>query len=303
MTATRALVEAGTERFRAAGSETPRLDAELLLAYAIGVDRTAVIAHGEAPVGSDAEAAYEALVSRREMGEPVAYLRGMKEFHGIALTVDPRALIPRPETELLVDIAISTVMTALTAGVVRQAVPRVVDVGTGSGAIAIALAVALRARRVPAEDLEITAVDVSPDALELARENAVAHGVGDRLRFVASDLLPPNARSEPVDIVVANLPYVRTAELESLIERRLSAAFEPRVALDGGPDGLAVIRRLLDELSWGLAIDGVALLEIGGDQGPSALELVSQHLPDWTGETLPDLAGLPRVLRLRRRAT
>jgi release factor glutamine methyltransferase len=300
MTATRALVEAGTERLRRAGSETPRLDAELLLAFAIGVDRTAVIAHGDAPVGSDAEAAYEALIARREAGEPVAYLRGMKEFHGIALTVDGRALIPRPETELLVDTAISTVMAALTSGGRRHAVPRVLDVGTGSGAVAIALAVALRGRRVPAEDLEITAVDVSPDALELARENAVAHGVGDRVRFVASDLLPPDARSEPVDIVLANLPYVRTAELDSLIQRRLSAAFEPRVALDGGPDGLAVIGRLLDELSWGLAADGEALLEIGGDQGPSALALAGERLPGWTAETLPDLAGLPRVLRLRR---
>lgn len=300
MTATRTLVEAGTERLRAAGSETPRLDAELLLAHAIGVDRTAVIAHGDAPVGSDAETAYEALVARRESGEPVAYLRGMKEFHGIALTVDSRALIPRPETELLVDTAVSTVMAALTSGVQRQAIPRVLDVGTGSGAVAIGLAVALRGRRVPAEDIEITAVDISPDALELARENAVAHGVGDRVRFVASDLLPPDARSAPIDIVLANLPYVRTEELDSLIERRLSAAFEPRVALDGGPDGLAVVARLLDELSWGLAADGVALLEIGGDQGPSALALVSERLPGWTAETLPDLAGLPRVLRLRR---
>jgi release factor glutamine methyltransferase len=300
MTATRALVEAGTERLRAAGSETPRLDAELLLAYAIGVDRTAVIAHGDAPVGSDAEAAYAALIGRREAGEPVAYLRGMKEFHGIALTVDARALIPRPETELLVDAAISSVMAALTSGAQRHAAPRVLDVGTGSGAVAIALAVALRGRRVPAEDLEIIAVDISPDALELARENAVAHGVGDRVRFVASDLLPPDARSEPVDIVLANLPYIRTAELDSLIDRRLSAAFEPRVALDGGPDGLAVIGRLLDELPWGLAADGEALLEIGGDQGPSALALVRERLPDWNAETLPDLAGLPRVLRLRR---
>jgi release factor glutamine methyltransferase len=273
MTATRRLVEAGTERLRAAGSETPRLDAELLLAYAIG-----------------------------ETGEPVAYLRGMKEFHGIALTVDARALIPRPETELLVDTAIATVMTALTSGADRPGVLRVVDIGTGSGAVAIALAVALRARRVPPEDLEITAVDVSPDALELARENAVAHGVGDRLRFLAGDLLPAGARSQPLDIVLANLPYLRTAELDSLIERRLSAAYEPRLALDGGPDGLTIIGRLLDQLAWGLAEDGVALLEIGGDQGESAMAVVGERLPGWVGETLPDLAGLPRVLRLRRGA-
>ena len=120
MTATRTLVEAGTERLRTAGSsDTPRLDAELLLAHAIGVDRTAVIAHSDAPVGADAAAAFDALIARREVGEPVAYLRGIKEFHGIALTVDARALIPRPETELLVDTAIATVMASLTTGAVR----------------------------------------------------------------------------------------------------------------------------------------------------------------------------------------
>lgn len=300
MTATRTLVEAGTERLRAAGSETPRLDAELLLAHAIGVDRTAVVAHGDAPVGPAAATAYEALLARRATGEPVAYLRGMKEFHGIALSVDDRALIPRPETELLVDTAISTVMAVLTSGADRAEALRVLDVGTGSGAVAVALAVALRSRRVPPDDVEITATDISPDALELARENAVAHGVGDRLRFVASDLLPAGARSQPVDIVLANLPYVRTADLDTLVSQRLSVAFEPRLALDGGPDGLDIIGRLLEQLSWALAADGVALVEIGGDQGEAAPSLVADRLPGWVTTTLRDLAGLPRVLRLQR---
>jgi release factor glutamine methyltransferase len=302
MTATRALVEAGTERLRAAGSDTPRLDAELLLAHAIGVDRTAVIAHGEAPVGADATTTYESLIARRETGEPVAYLRGIKEFHGIALTVDARALIPRPETELLVDTAIATVMTALTSGVDRSGVLRVADVGTGSGAIAVALAVALRQRRVPSDDLDIVATDVSDDALDLARENAVAHGVGDRLRFVASDLLPPDARSSSFDIVLANLPYVRAEELDASAGEPVSTTFEPRLALDGGPDGLAVVGRLLDQLDWALAADGTALLEIGGDQGERAPALVTERLPGWDRDVIPDLAGLPRVLRVRRGA-
>ena len=303
MTATRALIEAGTERLRTAGFDTPRLDAELLLAHAIGVDRTAVIAHGEAPVGSDAAAAYQALIDRRERGEPVAYLRGLKEFHGIALTVDPRALIPRPETELLVDTAIDAVMAALTSGIDRPRGLRVADVGTGSGAIAVALAVALRTKRVPADDVDIVAVDVSEDALELARENAVAHGVGDRIRFVASDLLPPDARSSSYDVVLANLPYVRTPELDASVGMPVSTTFEPRLALDGGPDGLTVIGRLLDELDWGLAVDGLALLEIGGDQGETAAALVSDRLPSWQCEILRDLSGLPRVLRLTRGTT
>ncbi|HET8783991.1 MAG TPA: peptide chain release factor N(5)-glutamine methyltransferase [Candidatus Limnocylindrales bacterium] len=300
MTATRALIEAGTERLRAAGSDTPRLDAELLLAYAIGVDRTAVIAHGEAPVGPDAAAMYDALIARRASGEPVAYLRGLKEFHGIALSVDARALIPRPDTEVLVDTAIAIVMRALTSGVERATPLRVADVGTGSGAIAVALAVALRGRRVPPDELEIVALDVSEDALQLARENAVGHGVGDRIRFLASDLLPPDARSAPFDIVLANLPYVRTAELDANAGKPISTTFEPRLALDGGPDGLDVIRRLVDQLGWGLAADGIALLEIGGDQGDAARALVAERLPDWSADVIPDLAGLPRVLRLAR---
>jgi release factor glutamine methyltransferase len=301
MTATRSLVEAGTERLRAAGSsETPRLDAELLLAYAIGVDRTAVIAHGDAPVGADAEAAYEALITRRAAGEPVAYLRGIKEFHGIALTVDPRALIPRPETELLVDTGIAAIMARLTTGSDRTVPPRVADVGTGSGAIAVAVAVELRKRHVPPDEVTFMAVDVSEEALDLARENAVAHGVGDRLGFIASDLLPPGARSEPFDLVLANLPYVRSGELDAAAGQPVSTTFEPRLALDGGDDGLEVIGRLLDQLAWGLAVDGLALLEIGGDQGSAAPVLVAERLPDWHCEVVPDLAGLPRVLRLRR---
>ena len=300
MTATRALVEAGTERLRAAGSDTPRLDSELLLAFAIGVDRTAVIAHGDAPVGVDAESQYLALIDRRELGEPVAYLRGIKEFHGIALSVDARALIPRPETELLVDRAIAEVMAGLTGGVDRAGPLRVVDVGTGSGAVVVALAIALRARRVPATDIEISAVDISTDALDLARENAVVHGVGDRIAFESADLLPPGARSRPYDLLLANLPYVRTSELDALAGRPVSTTFEPRLALDGGADGLAVIGRLLDQLPSGLADGGVALLEIGADQGLAIAALTGERLPGWSCDIVPDLAGLPRVVALRR---
>lgn len=302
MTATRALVEAGMQRLRAAGSDTPRLDSELLLAFAIGVDRTAVVAHADAPVGADAEAHYLALLARREAGEPVAYLRGIKEFHGIVLTVDQRALIPRPDTEVLVDRGLAEVMAALTSGRQRSGPLAVVDVATGSGAVAVALAVALRSRRVDPTDVAITAIDVSSEPLDLARENAVAHGVGDRIDFASTDLLPPNARSRPFDIVLANLPYVPTSELDALQRQPVSVAFEPRLALDGGPDGLAVIERLLDQLPWGLAHDGVALLEIGADQAAAIQARIAERLPGWTCEIVPDLAGLPRVAAIRRGA-
>jgi release factor glutamine methyltransferase len=298
MTTTRALLDEGVDRLRALGFETPRLDSELLLAHAIGVERTAVVAHGDAPVGADAEAAYRAALARRADGEPVAYIRGIKEFHGIALAVDKRALIPRPETEHVVDLVLAEVMTRLTAraGAGSSGPLRVVDVGTGSGAIAIALAVGLRARRVPADEVAIAAVDLSSEALDLARENAVGHAVGDRVTFENADLLPPSPAG-PWDVVAANLPYVRSGAMASLPR---PTTFEPAEALDGGPDGLAVIARLLDGLPDGLAGDGVAFLEIGADQGEAILALVGQRLPGWTCQVETDLAGLPRTAVLRR---
>jgi release factor glutamine methyltransferase len=299
MTTTRALLDEGVERLRAIGLDTPRLDTELLLAHAIGVERTAVVAHGDAPVGVDAEAAFRAFLIRRAAGEPVAYIRGIKEFHGIALVVDRRALIPRPETEHVVDLVLAEVMTRLTtrAGA-RDGEPlRVVDVGTGSGAIAIALAVALRTRRVPPDEVVIVAVDVSADALDLARENAVGHAVGDRVTFETADLLPPSTSVRPWDVVAANLPYVRSDAMASL---PTPTTFEPAAALDGGPDGLAVIARLLDALPAGLAADGAAFLEIGADQGEAIVALAAERLPGWVCRVEADLAGLPRTAVLRR---
>ncbi|MGK2849549.1 MAG: peptide chain release factor N(5)-glutamine methyltransferase [Candidatus Limnocylindrales bacterium] len=294
MATTRELLDAGIERLRAAGSESPRLDAQLLLAHVNGVDRTTILAHPDAPVGTGPAAAFQRLVARRVAGEPVAYLRGIKEFHGLAFVVDDRALIPRPETERLVDLAIAALMAWLSADP-DAAPPRVIDVGTGSGAIAVALAVALRARRVPADAVAILATDVSADALDLARENAVGHGVGDRLRFELADLLPPDPPS--FDLVLANLPYVRSDAMAGL---PAATTFEPALALDGGPDGLAVIGRLLECLSAVLTDDGQALLEIGADQEAGITDLVAARLPGWTCAIERDLAGLPRVARVAR---
>ena len=296
MTNTRDLLGGAIERLSAApadaGVETPRLDAELLLAAAVGVDRTAVVAHPDAPVGADAERTFLDWVERRAGGEPVAYLRGIREFHGIALTVDPRALIPRPETEAIVDLGLAEIMAGLTGQPSSAGVGvRVLDVGTGSGAIAIALAVALRGRRVPPEDVALTAVDISADALDLARENAVGHGVGDRVRFIEADLVPAGG-SEPWDVILANLPYVAT---DALMRAPAPTSFEPVLALDGGPDGLVVIDRLLDRLPDVLAPGGVAMLEIGADQGEAIARHVAARLPDWGCRVEPDLAGLPRV--------
>lgn len=294
------LLTLGTQRLRAAGSETARLDAELLLGHAIGEDRTVVIAHPEAPVDEGAAARFDADIERRERGEPVAYIRGFKEFYGLAFSTDARALIPRPETERLVELAEREVIDRLTARPRDGHAPavRVVDVGTGSGTIAVALAAGLRRRGVE-EGVEILATDESADALDLARENAVGHGVADRVRFLETDLVGPVVPT-PWDVVLANLPYVPSAAVEKL---PIAASFEPRAALDGGPDGLAVIERLIERLPEAVAPGGVALLEIGADQADGAMALAGDRLPGWDTRIETDLAGQPRVARITRPAT
>ena len=289
------LVASAAERLAASGSGSPRLDAELLLAQVLGTDRTGVLAHPEAPVGDGPRDAFEAAIARRAGGEPVAYIRGFREFHGQAIATDARALIPRPETELLVDTALGVVVAMLTAAPRPEGSPplRVADVGTGSGAIAVALVAALRRRKM-ADQVLVEASDVSADALQLARENAVGHGVADRMTFALRDLLPE--RVEPrFGVICANLPYVATGDLAGLAK---DLSFEPREALDGGPDGLDVVRRLLDLLPGTLAADGVALLEIGAGQGESTIREVATRLPGWSCVVMADLAGLPRLARI-----
>jgi release factor glutamine methyltransferase len=298
------LLAGAVDRLRRAGSESARLDAEVLLASAIGTERTTLLAHPERDVSAGTAERFEEGLARRSRGEPVAYIRGVKEFFGLAFAADGRALIPRPETERLVEVGLAEVMTRLAAPRGRDPAPlRVVDVGTGSGAIIISLAVELRRRRVDlARDVMLAATESSPVALELARENAVGHAVGEAIEFIEADLLPtdlPGGRA-PVDIVLANLPYVRSDALAGL---PVAASFEPTVALDGGTDGLTIIRRLLASLREALASEGVALLEIGADQGSDARAAAAEVLPDWEASVETDFAGLPRILRVTREST
>jgi len=291
-----ALLRDAIDRLRAAGSETPRLDAEVLLANVLGIDRTGVIAHPEAAVGDGAAARYAEAIVRREAGEPVAYVREVKEFMGLAFVADSRALIPRPETERLVELAELEVGSRLLASPRPGGAPpiRVVDVGTGSGTIAVTLAVRLRARGM-LDEVEILATDDAPDALDLARENAVGHAVGDRVAFREADLIPGDEWA--FDLVLANLPYVRTDAIDDL---PVAASFEPRHALDGGADGLDVIRRLLEILPEVLAQRGVALLEIGADQEAGIIAAAAEIPGRWSCAVERDLAGLPRVARVER---
>lgn len=296
MATVRELLDVGVARLRDAGSESARLDAELLLAHSLETDRTGILAATDALVGDGAASRYQTFLDRRAGGEPVAYIRGFKEFHGLAFAADDRALIPRPETERLVELAELEVVRRLIGAPRPVGAPpvRFLDVGVGGGAVAVTVAVMLR-RRGMLDEVEIAATDVSDDALQLARENAVAHAVGDRITFATADLTPGDD-TRRWDVVAANLPYVRTDVLPTLPR---AAAFEPALALDGGPDGLRVIARLLDQLPGALADDGVALLEIGGDQGQQMLDLAGGRLAGWSCELEKDLGGLPRVAVLR----
>jgi release factor glutamine methyltransferase len=292
------LLAEGTTVLRGTVTETPRLDAELLLGHVLDLDRTQVVAHGEAPVGDAAAEAFRGLVARRAAGEPVAYIRGLKEFHGLAFGVDPRALIPRPETERLVDLAVEEVVVRLTSAPRPPGTQplRVVDVGTGSGAVAVAVAVELRRRRM-LDEVTILATDVSPEALGVAAENVVSHVLADSVRLLVADLLPPD--DVAYDVVAANLPYVRSDAMAGLPR---PTSYEPASALDGGPDGLDVIRGLLERLRRHLATDGIALLEIGADQQDGIAAAVGSLLPGWRCDVERDLAGLPRVARIQRPA-
>ncbi|HEY6608526.1 MAG TPA: HemK/PrmC family methyltransferase [Candidatus Limnocylindria bacterium] len=269
---------------RASGSPTPRLDAEVLLAFHLDRDRAWLLARPEEPL-ADATA-FDELVARRAAGEPVAYIRGFKDWHSIRIRTDPRALIPRPETELLADAAIVEIESRLQGGAGISAW----EVATGSGAVAIAIALHL-GDAIESGGLTLVASDISAEALELAAENADDHGARSRIRLTEADLLPADVLPRP-DVVIANLPYVSSAEVD---ERRGSLGFEPRVALDGGPDGLDLLRRLLADAPARAAAGATILLEIGVGQ-VEALRAIAP--PGASVTVVPDLAGLDRVVRI-----
>lgn len=263
-------LRAATEALAEAGCDTPRLDAELLLAAALGVGRERLVLDAAHELDAEARSRLAALVARRADREPVAYILGRKPFRHITLAVDRRVLIPRPETELLVEV-----------GLTLRAGARVVDVGTGSGAVALAL-------KQERPDLEVWATDVSPDALAVARENARALGLD--VQFVEGDLLA--GVSGPLDAVLANLPYVPfDAPLPPEISR-----YEPPDALFAGPDGLELIRRLVDQT----ARVPLLALEIGSDQAAAVGSLLVEAGAEAEVEVLRDLAGHDRVVVGRR---
>jgi release factor glutamine methyltransferase len=293
--ASRGLVADAAERLRASGSPSPRLDAELLVAHAFGRDRAWLLAHPEEHLAPADLARLAGWVERRANGEPIAYIRGFKEWLSLKIATDRRALIPRPETELLAEMAVSELAARLARD---QEVVRAWEVGTGSGAVATAIGLRFRTALV-LHRVELTASDISAEALELASENLAAHGLAGLITLACGDLLDPTAigSAGQLDLLVANLPYLTTNEAAA---GEGSLRHEPRLALDGGMDGLDLIRRLLAELPGRLAAGGVALLEIGAAQEQPIRTAVSVLPGAWTVAIRADLAGLPRVARVSR---
>lgn len=265
------------------GVESPRLDAELLLAHILDVNRAVILARPDRRLTPKELTGYRDLVSRRADREPLAYITGHREFFDLDFSVDPRVLIPRPETELLVE---------HTLRMARDLTPtiQIADVGAGSGAIAVTLAVHLP-RAI------VYALDDSAGALEVTAKNAHRHGVADRVHCLQGKLLEPLPGS--VDLITANLPYVTTDEWIGLPPEIHD--YEPRSALDGGPDGLSLIRRLLAMTGTSLQPGGKILLEIGAGQGDAVLTLARQGFPEATVQLHQDYAGLDRLVTIETR--
>jgi release factor glutamine methyltransferase len=260
-------------------SENPGVEAQALLAHYLGKPRAWALAHPEAEMDSQTLARLTAALDRLVEGYPLPYLTGFQEFYGLPFRVTSDVLIPRPETELLVEQAL--VWLRENPGR-RQAV----DIGTGSGCIAVSLA-----KHIP--DVQVTAVDISAAALEVARGNAVRNGVSERICFIQSDLLA--GVTGRFDLLCANLPYIPTSKLPGLAVAR----HEPMVALDGGTDGLEFIRRLLAQSVARLAEGGLVLLETEAGGGEAVQALAREYLPAAETNLLKDAAGHPRIVKIQ----
>lgn len=260
------------------GNEGGRLDVELLLGRVLGLDRIGLIMQSERPLAPGELARFRELFKRRRSGEPVAYLLGEREFYGISLRVDARVLIPRPDSERLVEVALERTRA-------RSMLGNALDLCTGSGCIAIAFA-----RQRPT--WSVTASDISADAVALARDNAQRTGAVRNLRVVQGSLFAAVA-GQRFELVTANPPYIATAELAELpVDVR---DFEPKLALDGGADGLDLVREIADLAPGQLAADGVLALEIGADQGPRTVEIL-QARGYRDVQLARDLGGRDRVV-------
>ncbi len=278
----KALLQWTTEHFHKKGIESPRLDAQILLAHVMGYPKIELIARSDEEPTDDERTRFRELLRRRVEGWPVAYLVGNRHFYLLEFEVSPAVLVPRPDTETLVELALRAVK-----GIPA---PAILDLGTGSGCIAVSLAHQCKGAAV-------TASDVSPDALEVARRNAARHGVGDRVTFLTGDLFAP-VPPGPFDLIVSNPPYIAHAEFAGLSADVRD--HEPRAALDGGPDGLAFYRRIAAEAGNFVKPGGSVMVEIGWTQEP-AVRALFEGRSEWTGVTsAKDGGGRWRVVSAKK---
>lgn len=267
--------------------ENPRLNAELLLARSMNLSREGLYIHFHNPIREGDRKSFERMIQRRIAREPLQYILEHQEFWSIDFKVDPRGLIPRPETELLVELTLSILSEKF-----FNENPVVLDLGTGSGAIAISLAKEVR-------DLFLVATDISRDALLLAKENAELMNVDSQIEFINGDLFAPfSKKRKPFDLIVSNPPYMTHSEIDQLAGEVRD--YEPTIAIHGGKDGLKFYRRISSEAPFYLRKGGWLLLEVGQGQSPVVSEMIEEKGAFSKPECISDLSGVQRVVRAKR---
>jgi release factor glutamine methyltransferase len=277
------------ECFRGEGLTTPRLDAEVLLAETLGVDRAGLYTHFDQPLQPGELARFKKLIRRRLQHEPVAYILGRQEFWSLAFRVTPEVLIPRPETEILV----AEALKVLSRPGAAERNFRILEIGTGSGAISVVLA-----KELPSASL--VATDLSEKALSIAKENASRHGARERIHFLQGDLFDPLGKGSAFDLIITNPPYIAQDDFPSLPPEVRD--FEPRVALDGGKDGLTFFRRVLRRVGEFLNPGGWFLAEIGAGQKQKIRQIAEANPELASFDFVPDLAGIQRVFKARKKS-
>ncbi len=275
-----------TDYLRDHGIDNPRLNAELLLARSMRLSREELYIRLHGQVMEEEIKTLEGLIRRRASGEPLQYILGHQEFWSIDLKVDPRVLIPRPETERLVEESLS-----ILAKISSKKIPSVLELGTGSGAIAISLAKEVK-------NIFLVATDLSGDALMVAKENAKQAGVSDKIGFVKGDLLNPFHPGETFDLILSNPPYISDSEISDL--SREVRDHEPLIALNGGKDGLECYRKLISQAPSYLEKEGWFLLEVGSNQASSVSEMVEAGGGFQRPERVKDLLGIERVIKAQK---
>jgi release factor glutamine methyltransferase len=279
----KALLDWTTEFLKSKGIESPRAEAQILLAHVLQCNRVDLLVRYDQQPTEAERARYRELIQRRVAGWPVAYLVGTRDFYLLSFEVTPAVLVPRPETETLV-------LEAL--GYLKPVdAPEVLDLGTGSGCIAISIA-------HQKKDALVTAVDVSPDALAVAKRNAIKHGVAERIEFLQGDLFTTLADGTMFDLIVSNPPYIAPGEFAALAAD--VREHEPRIALDGGPDGLAFYRRIAAGVEPFLKPGGRLLMEIGYTQDEAVRSILAARPELEVGPTIKDMGGQPRVVQAKR---